>query len=52
MIVTFRCGHSVTLERTVDDYPKCRECGETVVKRVANATPVFRGSCKGPLVKA
>jgi predicted RNA-binding Zn-ribbon protein involved in translation (DUF1610 family) len=53
MKVSFKCGHaSVTLERSVSESPRCPQCGERVVTRVSDATPVFKGACKGPLVKA
>lgn len=52
MTVTFRCGHpSIEVKRDVTVAPECPQCGERVVARVANATPTFKGSCRGPLVK-
>lgn len=51
MTVVFKCGHSVTCERDIKAAPQCPECGERVVRNVVNATPTFKGACKGPLVK-
>ena len=53
MTIRFACGHpAIELERTVEVSPKCPVCGERVVSLVLHATPVFKGACKGPLVKA
>lgn len=53
MTISFKCGHpTVTVERSVSEPPRCPQCGERVITRVLNATPVFKGACKGPLVKA
>lgn len=52
MTISFKCGHgSIEVKRDVSDPPSCPECGERVVARVQNATPVFKGACSGPLVK-
>jgi len=50
MTVTFRCGHSVTLERDAKEPPVCPQCAERVVSKVQGATPRFSGACRGPLV--
>lgn len=53
MTVTFKCGHpAVTLERSVTAAPTCPVCGERIVARVSDATPVFKGACQGPLVQS
>lgn len=53
MKVKFKCGHrEIEVAADVAVPPKCPECGERIVARVSNATPKFRGACKGPLVKA
>ena len=53
MTIKFQCGHPpITTERTVDIAPKCPVCGERVISLVMNATPTFKGACKGPLVKS
>ena len=52
MKVSFTCGHgAIEVAADVQVPPRCPECGERVVKRVTNATPRFKGACKGPLVK-
>ena len=51
MMVTFKCGHVITLKRDVKEAPVCPECGERIVKQVTGAQPVFRGACSGPLVQ-
>ena len=53
MTIRFVCQHpAITVERTIDAPPKCPVCGERVVSLVMNATPTFKGACKGPLVKS
>lgn len=52
MTVIFRCGHRQQEERSVSETPRCRQCGESRITGVQNATPVFKGACQGPLVKA
>jgi hypothetical protein len=50
MKVTFKCGHTTSLERDVQEAPVCH-CGERIVKSVTGATPRFTGACTGPLVE-
>lgn len=50
MTVTFKCGHTLALPRSVGSPPACQTCGERVVARVSDAKPIFKGSCSGPLV--
>lgn len=53
MRVKFKCGHQeIEVKADVVIPPRCAECGERVIVRVSNATPKFKGACKGPLVKS
>lgn len=52
MRVIFKCGHRQDEERSIAASPKCQQCGESKIVRVENATPVFKGACRGPMVKA
>lgn len=52
MTVTFKCGHTLKVERDVKTAPRCQQCGERVVARVSDAMPTFKGACSGPMVKA
>lgn len=51
--ITWRCGHRIEVTRAeIPTIPTCQTCGERVVTRVSGATPSFKGSCTGPLVKS
>jgi hypothetical protein len=51
--IVWRCEHAIEVPRAeMPSSPICQQCGERVVKQVTGATPSFKGSCSGPLVKS
>lgn len=48
MVITFRCGHAVTVPDTYQATPRCAACGDQVVSRVQVRAPRFVGTVRGP----